>query len=394
MARETSAASCGPCDSEELLLLALSRPREALDRARAVLADHPDPWAASVAHQAAGIVLREFGDSRAGVREIRAALRLAQRTGSPNREADVLATLGVALIYAGRTADGLAAFDRAVSLSTGVTTGRVLHRRGIVLWKIGRHAAALDDLRRAIAVLRRAGDTVWMARALGVRGNVYMTMGQSARADADFRAAGLLFAETGQVLEAIYPVQNRAEAATLAGDLPAALTYLDEATARYRPLGVLVIPNLSMDRCAVLLTAGLADEALTHAQAAIRDIEQIHGSRTKRAELLLTAADCALAAGRPQTAVNLAQDAYLSFRSRQSARWFAQSGLMLVRARYAAGLVSAQLLREARRAAARLEAVGSADAAQAHLLAGRVALELGRADDADRHLAAPATGPR
>jgi len=43
------------------------------------------------------------------------------------------------------------------------------------------------------------------------------------------------------------------------------------------------------------------------------------------------------------------------------------------------------LLREANRAAARLEALGSSDASQAHLLAGRVALERGRREDADRH---------
>ena len=64
----------------------------------------------------------------------------------------------MALVYAGRTADGLAAFDRAVQLSSGVLTGRVLHRRGIALWTLGRYAAALDDLRRAVSVLQRAGD--------------------------------------------------------------------------------------------------------------------------------------------------------------------------------------------------------------------------------------------
>ena len=52
-----SAAPDGP---EELLPLALSRPQDALDRARAVLADNPSPYAASVARQAIGVVLREF----------------------------------------------------------------------------------------------------------------------------------------------------------------------------------------------------------------------------------------------------------------------------------------------------------------------------------------------
>ena len=128
--------------------------------------------------------------SDAGVRELRAALRLARRTGSPDREADVLAALGVALVYAGRTTDGLAAFDRAVHLASGVLAGRVLHRRGMVLWTLGRYAAALDDCRRAVNVLQRAGDPVWTARALSGRGLVYLAVGSLDRADADFVAAG------------------------------------------------------------------------------------------------------------------------------------------------------------------------------------------------------------
>ena len=64
-------AEVGARDVDSLLPLALSRPREAQVRARAVLAGHPDAYDASVAHQAAGIVLREFGDVHAAVREVR-----------------------------------------------------------------------------------------------------------------------------------------------------------------------------------------------------------------------------------------------------------------------------------------------------------------------------------
>ena len=80
-------------------------------------------------------------------------------------------------IYAGRTVNGLAAFDRAVQLSTGALMGRVLHRRGIMLWNLGQYPAALDDFRRAISVLQRAGDPVWTARALSGRGLVYLATG-------------------------------------------------------------------------------------------------------------------------------------------------------------------------------------------------------------------------
>jgi tetratricopeptide (TPR) repeat protein len=342
-----------------------------------------------VAHQAASIVLRDSGDVEAAVRESRAALRLARRTGSAEREADVLASLGIALVYAGRTADGLAAFDRAVQRSTSVQAARVLARRGVVLWALGRYPAALEDLRRAVAVLRRAGDLLWTARALNNRGLVYLGLGSTSRADADFVSAARLFSEVGQELEASYAVGNRAIVAFASGDLPAALAFFDAATLSFQRLKV-PTTALRIDRLAVLLAAGLADDALAEADASVREIEQIRGWSTKKAELLLMAANCALAAAQPQSAQDWAQAAYRLFRSQRSAWWQAHAARVLVQARYEVGPVSPALLREANRATARLDALGASDAAQAHLLAGRVALELGRRDDAERHLGAVA----
>jgi tetratricopeptide (TPR) repeat protein len=380
-------------DVAALLPLALSRPARALAEAREVLAGQPGPYAASVAHQAAGIVLRDTGDVEAGVRELRAALRLARRTGSADREADVLATLGLALAFAGRTASGLAAFDRALELSDGVLTGQVLHRRAVGLWTLGRYSEALDDLRRAVSVLQRAGDPVWTPRALTLRGLVYLAVGSPGRADADFVAAGRLYDATSQVYESIHTVLNRAAAAFALGDLPTALSFLDEAAARYRALNV-PSPALSHERCAVLLAAGLVGDALAEADAALRDIEHVRGRSTWKAELLLVAASCALAAAEPQGALDRAQAAYRLFRSQRSAWWQAHARLVLVRARYAAGPASGQLLGQAGQAAAALETLRSSEAAQAHLLAGRVALDLGRRDAADEHLTAAAASRR
>jgi len=250
------AAGSGQGELDDLLLLALSRPHEALARAREILASRPCPSEASIAHQTAGIVLRDVGDVNAGVRELRSALRMARRIGTPDREADVLAALGAALVLAGRTTDGLAAFNSAVQLASGVMAGRVLHRRGMVLWTLGRHAAALDDCRRAVNVLQRADDPLWSARALIGRGLVHLAVGSLGRADADFEAAGRLYAETSQEMESIYTVLNRASVAFRSGDLPTALSFLHEAACRYQPLNV-PTPFLSHDRCHVLLAAGL-----------------------------------------------------------------------------------------------------------------------------------------
>jgi tetratricopeptide (TPR) repeat protein len=387
------AAGLGHREVDDLLPLAMSRPHEALVRARETLAARPDPYAASVAHQAAGIVLRDVGDVGAGVRELRAALRLARRTGSPDREADVLAALGAALIYAGRTTDGLTAFDRAVHLANGVLEGQVLSRRGAMLYHLGRFAEALEDLRHAVQVLQRAGDPLWTARALATRAVVYLAGGSLGRADADFVAAERFYAETSQDLEAVHMVVGRAEAAFRIGDLPAALALLDQAASRYRPLNV-PTPSLSFERCNVLLAAGLVTDALTEADTAVRDIEKTHGRPTKKAELLLTAANCALAAMQPQGAVERAEAASRLFRSQQNAWGQAHAGLTLAQAQYAVGPVSGRLLRAANEAADRLKELGSDEATQAYLLAGRVALDLGRRAEADRHLAAAARSRR
>jgi tetratricopeptide (TPR) repeat protein len=370
-----------------LVALATSRPWAALARARAVLAGRPGPHDASVAHQAAGIVLRDFGDVEAGVREFRQALRYARRTDSAERETDVLASLAVALVFTGRTAAGLTAFEAALHRSSGVLAARVLYRRAIVFLALGRFPAALEDARHAVVVLRRAGDLLWTARALNVRASAYLNLGSASRADADYVSAIRLYSTIGQELEALAPMLNRALTAYTSGDLPAALAYLDAATLSYQRLKV-PTTTLRILRCTVLLAAGLAGDALTEAEAALGEIEEIHGRVTEKAGLLLMAASCALAAAQPQAALNWAQAAYRMYRSQRSAWRQAQAARVLVQARYEAGPVSAPLLREANRSTARLDTLGSSEAAQAHLLAGRIALNLGRRDHAERHLAA------
>src|SRR5271155_3203025 len=233
----------------------------------------------------------------------------------------------------------------------------------------------------------KAGDTLWTARALTPRAVFSRGGGSPSRADADYVSALRLYSTTGQELEALSPMLNRALVAFASGDLPAALARLDAATLSYQRLKVPAMP-LRVDRCAVLLAAGLVGDALAEAEAALREIEEIHGRLTYKPELLLMAANCALAATQPQTALDWAQAAYLMFRSQRSAWRQPHAARVLVQARYEVGPVSAQLLREANRSAARLDALGSSDAAQAHLLAGRIALDLGRRDVAERHLAA------
>jgi hypothetical protein len=369
----------------DLLPLAFARPDEALARARRVLAGHPGPYDASVARQTIGIVLRDFGDATAAIGELRAALRLARLAGSAERQSDVQATLGVAMVVSGRTAAGLAALDVAARRAAEPLASRVLVRRSIALLTLGRHQEALRDLHRAMTRLRRADDTIWVARALTTRGLVRLSLNDTTRAAADLSHAQRLFAMTGQEVENAYAWHNRGLVAFRCGDLPAALSLLNEAAQRYRVLAV-PVPDLSIDRCAVLLTAGLPHDALLEADRAIGRLEAGRGQPAKRAELLLTAASAALDAGFPQAALSRARAAGQLFRAQRRTWWHAHARFILVRAGYLAGPASAQLLRQAGECAAVLDRLGSGQAPQARLLAGRVALALGRARGADHHL--------
>ena len=383
-------ASDGPVD---LLPLALSRPNEALERARRVLAGDPGPLAASVARQAIGTVLREYGDIDAALVELRIARRLARHAGSDEREADVLGTLGVALIFAGRSVSGRNALNAAVQQSTGHLQTRMVFRRGAALLILGRHDEALEDLNTAIVAMRAADDQLWEARALQERAVSYLSSGWARRAIADLRRAEELFANNGQELESVEVTVNRGLVALRLGDLPDALSCFDEAAERLQRLGTSE-PDLSIHRCAALTAAGLATDAMQEADAAIEQLDRIHGLPTKRAELLLTAATSALAAGQPAAALDRATEARRLF-DRQGRRWWrAHAQLVQVNAGVEAGPATAALLRDAGRCARALAHLSSPHQPLAELAVGRIALALGRTAVANQHLAAAAAGRR
>src|SRR6266566_6465636 len=362
----------------ELIALTGVSPRAALAAARAVLAGRPGPREASLAHQAAAIVLRDFGDVRAAIREFRLAARLARAAAEPDREADVLTSLGTALVMAGRTEAGLAALDDALARvgrpdgGDGAGLGRILVRRGGSLHIAGRYAEARADLRKAITLTHRAGDTLWEARARTAAALADLAVGAVDRAEAGLAAAEPLFVGTGQRLEIAYARHNRALVAFASGDLPGALRHLDDAASRYAELSV-AVPDAALDRSAVLLAAGLPADALAGVEAALMPPAG-RVTATKKAELLLAAARIALAVGRHDQAAERSAMARSMFTAQRRDWWRTHATFVLLQARFLAGRPPARLLPEARRTAARLGELRSDEAPDAWLLAGRIAL--------------------
>jgi len=372
-------------EPDKLLALPLSRPSEALAAARAVLVQHPSAAQASAAHQAAGVVLRDFGDIGEAIRELREAHRFARRSGDLDRQSDVLASLGVAWLMAGQTRRGLSVLDTALRHSRGVPAGRILIRRAWALWVLGSNAEALRDAQAAVGLLSGADDLVWEARALHHRATMYLAVGDIERADRDYARAETLHAAAGQRLEYASARQERGVAAYARGDLPTALAHLDHAQGLFDQLKIFE-PELVVNKCTVLLAAGLARDALGEADAAVSTIERERGSATWRAELLYSSALAATAAGDLSLAQHRGADAQRLFRRQQRPWWAARAELVLLLCRFADGDRSAALLQAARRVTARLDELDPGRAVDAHLLTGRLALARGRPDVADRHL--------
>jgi tetratricopeptide (TPR) repeat protein len=385
-------------EASHLLVLTHSRPAEALARAKALLSRRPPvtPAVASIAHQASGIALRDLGYLEDGLAELRRALRSARAGGEQLREADVLASLGFTTAQAGRTAQGLAYLDRATRLARGVLVGRVLMRRAAILALVGRRAEALSDLNHVVAIMHRHGDFLWEARARSWRGLLLLEMGQTLRADADFIRAEQEYKRDGQEWEYATARHNRGLVAAASGHVPEALAFLSEADQCYERLGTPML-DVAIDRCAILLSAGLATDAWAETDAAVRRVgRDSHGS-AKFAELLYSSATAALAADDPLAARNRAEQAAQLFRRQRRDRWSARARLALAQARHARGDTSLSAYRLACSVARQLDAIGADESTQAHLLAGQLALQRGTVASAEDHLAAAArprrTGP-
>jgi tetratricopeptide (TPR) repeat protein len=387
--RNVSSASdtgSGTWEPDKLLALALSRPSEALAAVHSILAGKPSWSQAAAAYQAAGLVHREFGDIGQAIVEFKRARGLARKAGDLSREADVSASLGMAWMLAGKTRSALSVLDTLVARSSGVLAGRILIRRVNALWLLGRNAEALRDAQAAVGLLAGTGDLVWEARAVVWRAAVYLAMGDIPRADRDYAKAEILYDQCGQELEYASARHERGLAAQFRGDLPAALAHLDHAQALLSRLGTFEA-ELFVNKCTVLLAAGLAGDAQREVNTALARIEHERGSATRRAELLYSSAVAAVATGDLGLAQERSAEALALFRRQQRPWWAARAELTLLQCRFTEDRSrAAALLPTARRVTMRLEALDPARAVDAHLLAGQVALACGRRAEASRHL--------
>ena len=270
------------------------------------------------------------------------------------------------------TRAGLAQLERSVGAATDpLVVGKVLMRRAHVRhYFLAQEREALTDLEPALAAFRTAGDSVWEARTLNITGGCHLALGHLAQAEHAIRTAGEIFTREGQHLEAVITVHNLGSIAFRQGDLPRALTLLDEAAEGYGALGV-DEAKLVIERCDALLAAGLAQEAVELADSRVR-----RGSvaAVDEAELMLTQARAELASDDPEASLVSATRA-LSLLRRQGRTWAAHgAALAVLLARHRMGYATRASVRAAESVGSSLESGGSDEAATAWLLAGKAGL--------------------
>jgi len=344
-----------------------------------------DADAASAAHRALGMAALELDDADTAVGHLERAVR-AGRRGGPQCEAEARMSLALALLSGGATQRALRQADRATRIDGVADQGALQLQRAIILERIGRLGEALEGYRRAIAGFRRAGDRNGEARALCDRGVLQTYRGELAAAEADLRRAETLCDELGLGLMSASVRQNLGFVAAQRGDVPRGLACYERAQATFSEIGGTRYALLELDRCSLLLAAGLTGEARASAERAIAALERT-AMEAEVAEAQLQRADVALAE-RDWPAARVAAGAALgAFAAQRRPTWAALARDAAVRAEWHAGGGDVLLHAAARRAAADLERCGwSARAVHAHLLAGRIALGLGRPRAALRDL--------
>ncbi|WP_203749268.1 CHAT domain-containing protein [Cellulomonas chitinilytica] len=352
-------------------------------------------WATvCVAERAAGVAAMQQSRLDVAVERLRAAVAAGRRAGEPTRTGEARMSLAGALLLTGHPGRSLREIDQACAELSGLAAARARVQRAAILQDMGRLDAALDDLRHALRVIRRAGDAQWATRALSNRGLLLVSRRELVAARRDLTEAAALCEAHGLAVAGALVEHNLAWVDAQAGDVPSALDHLDRTTVLFEALG-LPLGSVLTDHAELLLSVRLVDEARELAEAAVaantRDGRERHLPESR---LLLSTV--ALVQSDLDAALDAALTARREFVHLQRREWATLADFASLQALTAADrpVTSARC----RRVADALEHAGwIVPALEARLLAGRVEMSAGRTTAARRDFAragrARHTGP-
>ncbi|MQY08279.1 CHAT domain-containing protein [Actinomadura macrotermitis] len=312
----------------------------------------------------AGLAAKELGRPGEGRELLGRALGAA---GSPYEAARVRADLAGVLAALGDVPAALEEAERARAALRGTDADRLAAVVSCVLARAGRLLEARDAAAGALPRARRSGDPVALAGLLTGLGLAQACRGEPAAAEAALAEA--VEVSAGLRHQAAAARSDLAFVVARGGDVPRALALFAEAE---RDLVGERLDRCRFDRAEVLVGAGLAGEA--------RELLAASGAAgAGAADRLLLLAHAELADGDPERAARTAEQARAAFTAQGRPGWTLPAEHLVLRARWAAGERSPLLLASAVATADRLERGGwEPAAAEARIIAARVALHLGR----------------
>ncbi|WP_245623134.1 CHAT domain-containing protein [Spirillospora albida] len=354
-----------------LLWLAAMDPPTAHVRALTLLEHAATRGERVIALRVAGLAAKELGRLDEGIAHLDRALGLAAGYAA----AQVRMNLVGLLTARGDVASALAQAARARDVLRGPDADRLAANTACALARAGRLDEAHEVAVRALPRLRRGHDPAALNGLLSNLGLARALRGDHAGAEEALAEAVAVGEAAGLHHQTAMARGNLAFVVARRGDVPRALRLHAEAEA---VLGGERLAQCRFDRAETLIAAGLPGEARPVLRRALDEVAA-HGYGCDVADGLLLLAHAELADGEPARAAATAERARAAFAAQDRAGWVPLCEHVRLKARWAAGERSADLLAAATAAAGRLAAHGRPDAAaEARIIAARVALETGR----------------
>ncbi|WP_345383155.1 CHAT domain-containing protein [Pseudonocardia yuanmonensis] len=314
------------------------------------------------------------------------AVRLARAAGLPERLHEVLVSRAVVQLERGRFGAAARDLDAAERAGPGGDPELELQRAS-VLYNVGRLREAARVCRRILADSRTSRET-----EAKVTNNLALLEAQLARPDTALELLDRAEALAGPALGALVAC-SRGWVLARAGLLAESLRQFDRAERRYREVG-LAPAELYLEQLDTLLDLRLTAEARALAERAGAALRE-GGVGLMGAEALLRLAQVAARSRDPESALGPAAAAAAEFRAQRRPGWVARAEITRIAVLLESGRAGPAELSAARRAVRELERGSQrSSVVDAHLVAGRVALALGRKRAAVDHLVAARDGAR
>ena len=332
-----------------------------------------------MAHRTVGLVARETGRLGVARYRLRRAIAVAEAGNFDLRAVEARLSLVLALLQAGYPDAALTELDRAAERAPRELRGQVLVQRALIHIRVGRFEEALDDSRRALPLLRRAGDHLNEARLLSNRGVLHAYRSELALAETDLNKALHLYGLLESEIAAAQVLHNLGYVSALKGDVPAALRRYDQAAHHFAKRG-LGAATLSIDRAELLLSARLLPEARRQIEVGVATLEA-EGTSLDLAEARLLLSQIALAEGDLVVSGSAARTAHRQLVRQGRSRWAALARFVEAQSRWAAGTVQTRIPAEAGTLAEVLREQGwLLPSLECRLMGARAALRTGDMD--------------